>query len=35
VAVLGDAFWRERFAADPGAVGQTVVIDGVRHEVWA
>jgi len=33
VAVLGDAFWRERFGADPRAVGRTVDVDGVRHEI--
>jgi putative ABC transport system permease protein len=27
VVVLGDRLWRERFAADPGVVGQTVQLD--------
>jgi predicted permease len=33
VAVLGHALWRERFGADPGAVGRSVAVDGVPHVV--
>ncbi len=33
VAVLSDAFWRERFGADPRVVGRDVTIDGTRHQV--
>ena len=28
VAVISDACWRQRFAADPGIVGRTIVLDG-------
>jgi predicted permease len=28
-AVLGDAFWRRRFGADPTVVGRTMTVDGV------
>lgn len=28
VAVLSHGFWRERFGADPNAIGQTVTLDG-------
>jgi predicted permease len=31
--VLSDRFWRRRFAADPGVVGGTVVLDGAAHTV--
>jgi putative ABC transport system permease protein len=27
VAILSDRFWRRRFAADPGVVGRTVILD--------
>jgi predicted permease len=33
VAVVSDAFWRERLGGDPRAVGRSVTVDGVRHEV--
>jgi predicted permease len=33
VAILGDALWRELFAADPGAVGRTVHIGDIAHTV--
>jgi predicted permease len=33
VAVLSDGFWRARFRADRRAVGEPLVIDGVRHRV--
>jgi putative ABC transport system permease protein len=28
VALLGQAFWRQRFGADPGLVGKTLTLDG-------
>jgi predicted permease len=28
VVLLGDALWRERFAADPGIIGRVVILDG-------
>jgi predicted permease len=28
VAILGDRLWRRQFAADPGLVGQTIVVNG-------
>jgi putative ABC transport system permease protein len=28
VAVIGDAIWRTRFAADPAAIGRAIVLDG-------
>lgn len=33
VAILGDAFWRSRFGADPRVVGQTVSIAGRSYEI--
>ena len=33
VAVLGYAFWKSRFAEDPGVVGKTMVINGHNLEV--
>ena len=33
VAVLGHAFWRHRFGADPAAVGREIVLDGEPFEV--
>ena len=33
VVVLSDAFWRRRFGADPRVVGQSLVLNGVAHEV--
>ena len=33
VVMLGDRIWRSRFAADPAAIGRTVKLDGVAHEV--
>jgi putative ABC transport system permease protein len=31
--LLGDALWRERFAADPGVIGRRVLLDGEPYEV--
>ncbi|MEM6794671.1 MAG: ABC transporter permease, partial [Acidobacteriota bacterium] len=31
--VIGDRLWRERFGADPGALGQILPIDGVPHVI--
>ena len=33
VVVLGHALWQDRFGADPGLVGRTVLLDGIAHEV--
>jgi putative ABC transport system permease protein len=33
VVVLSDGFWRDRFASDPGAIGRSLVIDGVPHDI--
>ena len=33
VAVLSDGFWRSRFGADPGVVGQTITLDGTALTV--
>ena len=33
VAVVSDAFWRERLGGDPRAVGRLVAVDGVAHRV--
>jgi predicted permease len=33
VAVLGHGFWSERFGADPGVVGRTLVLNGHPFEV--
>jgi predicted permease len=33
VVILGDAFWRQRLASDPGIVGKTLAVDGVPHVV--
>ena len=33
VAVLSDATWRSRFAANPNVVGTAVTIDGTRHTI--
>ncbi|HEU4536607.1 MAG TPA: ABC transporter permease, partial [Polyangiaceae bacterium] len=33
VVVLSDELWRRRFGADPGAVGKTVSLDGVPHQI--
>ncbi len=32
-AVLSEAFWVRRFGGDPGAVGRTIRLDGVPHDV--
>lgn len=33
VAVLSEALWRNRFGADSGVVGRTVLLDGVPHTI--
>ena len=33
VVMLGHALWRRSFAADPGVIGRTVVLDGRAHVV--
>ena len=33
VVLLSDAFWRQRFAADPDVVGRTIRLDGREQEV--
>ena len=33
VVVISDALWRERFGADPNAVGKTIPVFGVPHTV--
>ena len=33
VAVLGEGFWRRRFAADRGVIGQHITLDGRDHTV--
>jgi predicted permease len=33
VAILGYSFWQQRFAGSPAAIGQTVVLDGIRRTI--
>jgi putative ABC transport system permease protein len=33
VVVLSDRFWRDHFASDPGAVGASLNVDGVHHDI--
>jgi predicted permease len=33
VVILTDGFWRRRFQADAAAVGKTLTLDGVPHEI--
>jgi putative ABC transport system permease protein len=33
VVVLSQGLWRERFGADPAVVGQSMLLDGVPHEI--
>jgi putative ABC transport system permease protein len=33
VVILSEALWRSRFNADPALVGQTILLDGERHQV--
>lgn len=33
VVILSDALWRDRFSADMGIVGKTVLLDGIPHVV--
>jgi putative ABC transport system permease protein len=31
--MLGEGYWRSRFDADPGVVGQTIAVDGATREI--
>jgi len=33
VVVLGHAIWQQRFGGSPSAIGQTVLLNGVAHEI--
>ena len=33
VVMLSDSFWHQKFGADPTVVGETVILDGVGHQV--
>ncbi len=33
VLILTDRFWRRAFGGDPGAVGRSLVLDGVPHQI--
>jgi predicted permease len=33
VAVLGYAYWRQRFDADPGVLGRTLLVNGAPHTI--
>ena len=33
VVVLSHSFWRRRFGANPGALGQRVLLNGISHEI--
>ena len=33
VLILTAAFWRDRFQSDPSAIGKSITLDGVPHEV--
>src|SRR5690606_32749267 len=33
VALLSHAFWRSAYGGDPGAVGRTIELDGIRHRI--
>jgi predicted permease len=33
VVVIGDRLWRRRYAADPGIVGRSIVVDGIARHV--
>ena len=33
VAILTDAYWRQRFAADPNVIGRDIRVDGLRKHV--
>jgi predicted permease len=33
VVVLSQGLWRERFGGDPAALGQSVILDGMPHEI--
>jgi putative ABC transport system permease protein len=31
--IIGDGLWRERFGADPSAIGRAIMLDGERHTI--
>jgi putative ABC transport system permease protein len=33
VAIISDGLWKRRFAADPGVLGSTIVLDGAPHTI--
>lgn len=33
VVILSDAFWREHFRSDPSAVGKSITLDGIPHQI--
>ena len=33
VAIISDALWRRRFAADPGVIGRDLRLDGLPHQI--
>jgi predicted permease len=33
VIVLSDGFWRQRFGADPGVIGRSILLDGVSRQI--
>ena len=33
VVILTAAFWRDRFQSDPSAIGKSITLDGVPHEI--
>ena len=33
VVLLTNAFWRDRFRSDPSAIGKSMMLDGVAHEI--
>jgi putative ABC transport system permease protein len=33
VALIGEGLWRRRFGADPGAIGRSILLDGVPHRL--
>src|SRR5690348_3735179 len=33
VVILSEAFWREHFRSDPSAVGKSITLDGIPHQI--